>query len=102
MKTNKSFKMKGSLQFDLKYGDYDSADTPLHLTRKIYFDILTKGGEIYDPLDIEIYAPETELNSSILASTICKVELEAGRHTKCIQPSFINDLINSQIVYESR
>lgn len=69
----------------------------------IYFDMYTKPGSLYEPMDIEIIMPETELGSNIPAATLCTVKMHyVGIYSKCAQQMYVNDRANNQLTYLQR
>lgn len=90
--------------FSINYADTintNSADA--YQTRLIYFDIYTQPTGIYQPLTVEIVAPESATGSGIPAATICKAQVYyVGKNALCTQSAIINADYSGSVSYLSR
>ena len=77
--------------FSMSIADSLTDTANINQPRAIYFDIYTKPGSIYIPMNVEIIMPETILGNNIPAATICSVKLiYTGIYSVCAQKEFIN------------
>ena len=75
----------------------------IRIPRAFYFDIYTKPGSVYMPMDVEVIMPETVIGSNVPAATVCSVKiLYTGIFSGCLQKDYINDANNNKITYLQR
>ncbi|CAF0786583.1 unnamed protein product [Brachionus calyciflorus] len=89
--------------FSISKADTGTYEASVKEPRAIYFDIYTKPGSVYIPMDVEIVMPEIFVGSNIPAATVCSVQVYyVGIYSVCAQQSFINNAKNGKISYLQR
>ena len=90
---------KSSLNGEMSIADTLTSTANLLAPRSVFFDVYTRPGDIYLPMEVEAVVPRNTLDRP--GASICSFKvIYSGKYAKCIQEEVVND--PKYTVYQQR